>query len=327
MTRLAFVKQPWCVAWSWKSTCFQSARQMLDSFYYKTGCFSLLVHWRGDVWVMEESECHSNDRTMWEGSDPEAAREMWAHMPLTSWDAVTWSNYDIVVSAGRIVPSDIIQSYPRTLWVVLEGEHTVFRDKEPGEYDLFWDYSNVGALPYMVNLDIMRELIQPTNEAGVWLPSRMVRPCGEAQPETPPVELAGLPAKYPAPWNLGHVYRVALDGDIESPLDFWKRLGACRYLLNLRPGGQIGQPIIEAAALGLVVVSSPEIYDIVCHPDCRIETIDEAEEIIRKLEESPDRRQVVLDYQDRILREVFWQKPLAKLEKAISDKGKGKQKS
>ena len=317
--RLAFVKQPWCIAWSWQSTRFESARQMLESFYYKTICFSLLTHWRGDVWVVDESECRSGDRVMWEGGDPEAAKEMWQRTPLTAWDAVDWGSYDIVVSAGRIVPVDIIDAHPRTLWVVLEKEHTAFRNKEPGAYDLFWDYTDVNELPYMVNFDIMRELIKPINEAAVWLPSRSVRPHGEAQTETPPVELVGLPVKYPGVWNLGRTYRAALDGGIEAPLDFWKRQGSCRYLLNLR-GADIGQPIIEAAALGLIVVSSPEAYSMVCHPDCRVNDMGEALTVIERLELSPTLRQVILDYQDEVLQMIFWRRPLAKLEEAIEQK-------
>ncbi len=318
--RLAFVKQPWCVAWSWRSTRFHTPRQMLESFYYKTGCFSLLAHWQGDVWVMEESECRSGDRAMWEGGDPQAAKQMWARTPLTPWADVPWGEYDVVVSAGRIVPLEVIQANPRTLWCVLEGEHTAFGDKEPGEYDLFWDYSDVDAMPYVVNPDLMRDLARPTNEAGIWLPSRMVRPHGDEQPEPSPVELAGLPVHRPEWWNLGHTYRVALDGDIEPPLDFWKRQGSCRYLLNLRPGGQIGQPIIEAAALGLVVISRPEAYDVVCHPSCRVETADEAMEIVKKLERESVSRGMVKLYQDNVLWDKFWRKPLARLEQAVERK-------
>ena len=41
--KLAFVKQPWCIAWSWQSTRFETAHKMLNSFYYKASCFSLLA--------------------------------------------------------------------------------------------------------------------------------------------------------------------------------------------------------------------------------------------------------------------------------------------
>lgn len=314
--KLAFVKQPWCVAWSWRSTRFESARQMLESFYYKTGCFSLLAHWRGDVWVMEESECRSGDRIMWEDSDPEAARQMWQRTPLTAWADVPWGEYDVVVSAGRIVPLDIIHAHPRVLWVVLEGEHSAFGDKEPGEYDLFWDYTDVDTLPYMVNSNIMRELVQPTNEAAVWLPSRTVRPHGKAQAETAPGELAGLPVKHPGVWDLSRVYQVALDGGIEEPLHFWQRQGGCRYLLNLRDA-DIGQPIVEAAALGLIVISGPEAYDVVCHPDCRVETMDEGLAVIERLEDDALLRLVMKVYQDDVLWERFWYRPMAKLRQAI----------
>ena len=268
---------------------------------------------------MEDSECRSGDRAMWEDSDPEAARDMWQRTPLTAWADVPWGNHDIVISAGRIVPPDIIQAHPRTLWVVLEKEHTAFRNKKPGAYDLFWDYTDVDALPYMVNLDIMRELIKPTNEAAVWLPSRSVRPHGTAQVETPPVEIAGLPVKYPGVWNLSRTYRAALDGGIEAPFEFWKRQGACRYLLNLRDA-DIGQPIIEAAALGLIVISSPEAYSVVCHPDCRVNNMSGAITVIERLELSPTLRQVILDYQDEVLQMIFWRRPLAKLEKALERK-------
>ena len=317
--KLAFIKQPWCIAWSWQSTRYESAYQMLDSFYYKTTCFSLLAHWHGDVWMMEDSGCRSDDRALWENSDPETARQMWRRTPLTAWADVPWGDYDIVVSAGRIIPPDIINTHPQTLWVVLEKEHTAFRNKEPGAYDLFWDYTDVDELPYMVNLNIMRELIKSTNEAAVWLPSRSVRPHGMAQVETPPVKLVGLPVKCPRVWNLGRTYRAALDGGIEAPLDFWKRQGSCRYLLNLRDA-DIGQPIIEAAALGLIVLSCLSAYSMFCHPYCGVNDLGVALPVLERVVLSPTLRQVILDYQDEVLQMIFWRRPLAKLEEAIEQK-------
>jgi hypothetical protein len=180
-------------------------------------------------------------------------------------------------------------------------------------------------MPYMVNPDIMRELAQPTDEAAVWLPSRMVRPHVSnvsymAKQSQPDVKLDELLYKQPDGWNLGHTYRVALDDAIEPPLEFWKRQGSCRYLENLRSGGQVGQPIVEAAALGLIVISRPEAYDVVCHPRCRVETADEARLVIKELERKPVLRQEVLMFQYNVLWDKFWHRPLAKLVEAIGRK-------
>lgn len=305
----------------------------MDSVPYKSGSISLLLAFRGDVWVMEDGPA-SPSRRMWEEADPEATRELYKRTPVTRWDEVPWDDYDIVFSNDPIVPDKIIKAHPGVLWCYRLAEHTASTyEKVSGSYDLACDHTMASpktveqlpqavSMPFTISGELMRNLVHPTNEPAVWLPARSVRPHGSTQVEKPPETLAGLPVKHPGIWNFRQTYRAILDGLVEPPLQHFQNMGSCRYLLNVRPGGAIGQPIIEAAALGLIVISAPEAYDVVAHPYLRVSSVAKGVRMIATLEDNPAGRQEISLYQDRMLREHFWNVPLIGLRKALDIKRK-----
>lgn len=337
MRNICFVKQPWSPVWSWKSTLFTTAREMIETFRFKTANASLLLALRGDVWVMEDSECRSRDKAAWCG-DEEATRVIYKQTPQTKWHDVPWTSYDMVLSGGRIVPPEIIEAFPHVLWVLLEGEHTVWK-RDPGLYDLFWDYTlssgasyllyglpSVVSIPFMVNPAILCSLVPPVEkEPLVFLPSRMVRghvPYGPINVRHPdiPREIAGMPTVHMKQWNLGSTTAAVAAGVAEPAIDYFRTLAKCKYVLNVRPGGEIGQPIIEGAALGAVVVTTPELYDIACHPFCIVEDFDSGVEAIRAIKANPHLYAEILNYQLRALYERFWIRPMGTLQLAAAMK-------
>jgi hypothetical protein len=327
--KLAFVKQPWLPVWSWESTRFTTS--MLDTFFYKSTNLSLLLHFGGDIWVVEDGPTFAS-RYAWEGADLEALTEVYRRTPVVAWNDVPWGEYDIVFTQDPIAPRHIIEAHPRALWCYIIPEHS--RSGQYGGlygYDLLWDYTlespdrltrlpQALSLPFMVNADALRGLVKPTNEAAVFVPSRMVRPHGDMYP---PLfgreEVAGLPMRHDRIWNLGRTWRAILDGEVETTREHLANVGSCKYLLNVRDA-DIGQPILEAAALGLVVVSTPEKYATICHPDCWVADLDEAICTIERLERVPGTREHILQHQDEVLREQFWDRPLSLLREALKMK-------
>lgn len=331
--KLCFVKQPWAAMWSWwQSTRFATPRAMLDTFCFKSTHLGLLLACKGDVWVMEDSPCLSNSRRMWEEADPDATAEVYQRTSVTKWDSVPWGNYDLVFSDDPIIPPEIIKAYPKVLWCHGIGEHTgggIWKAR--GEYDLFWDHTLASpktveglpqaiSLPFTINAQIMRELIRPANEPAIFLPMRAVCPHGSLRAEKIPKTLADLPVRHAGVWNLRQTYRAILNGVAKSSMQRFRNLGSCRYLLNVRPGGEIGQPIIEAAALGLIVVSTQELYSTVVHPFCQTHSVDDGIRMIRQLEASPSTRRRILEYQGRVLQRQFWDEPLTNLRRALDIK-------
>lgn len=330
--RVAFVKQPWCIAWSWESTYYTTQRALLNSFYYKTMMFSLMCKFKADVFVLPENiltrALHSYK--MWRESDPEALDEINAKTKTVSWTEVPWNYYDVVFSAGRIVPEPIIRAHPDTLWIVEDPEHSAadFGGTDAGVYDLAWDYTRPSPTPYLMDHRRLRAIngMAPPDKGAIWLPSRHVRPHvggGEVNPNEhvqPILELAGLPVYHPEIWNLGRTYRAILDGYVEAPVKLWKRLASCRYIIDVKTG-TIGQPALEAAGIGAIVITSPDMaYNVIAHETCLVNTFEEALDVVRLLEAFPEKRKRILEYQDHILDTIFWRNPLDVLNKAVEAK-------
>lgn len=325
--KIAFIKQPWCVAWSWDTTYFTTPRKMLDSFYYKSSLFSLLAEFKGDVFVMESSTemLSSGDYQMWYTGDPDACKEIYDKTHLTAWASVPWDAYDIIISAGRIIPEPIIRAYPDKLWVVIEGEYTApsYDPTNVKPYDLFWDYTDVNQLPYMAKPRTMRAMtgLAAPGKGAIWLPSRAVRPhyperdLMEGERYQPCIELGGLPVYHPKIWNLGRTYRAILDGLVQTPRQIWLDIAMCRYTLSVNTGA-IGQPILEAAALGSIVVATPQPYDVLVAPECRVQSFAQGIEVIELLEAFPAKRAKILNYQSKVIHNVFWERPLELLLRA-----------
>jgi len=334
--KLAFIKQPWAPVWTRESTRFTTPGAMLDAFFYKSSNLSLLLHLGGDVWVVGGGPCSTNSRAMWERADPEATAEVYERTPVTRLNDVPWGEYDVILCQDPIVPAHIIEAYPQVLWCYWETEHTSSTyGLDLYGYDLFWDYTlrspdhvaglpQALSLPFMINANILRDLIRPTHEDAVFVPSRMVRPHGDAYlPLFSKKTVAGLPIRHAQIWNLRRTWRAILDGKVETTREHFANVGSCKYLLNVRPGAYAGQPIIEAAALGLIVVSAPEEYTVVCHPYCRVKNLADGIRTISRLRRAPGVRQEILRYQEETLRERFWDRPIALLREALRIKREG----
>jgi hypothetical protein len=306
---------------------------MLDSFYYKSGLFSLLALLGGDVLVMEDNQemLACGDYAMWYAGGPGACEEMSNRTEQTPWRLVNWDNYDVVVSAGKIVPKNIIDGFPNVLWMVAGVEYTAYdyKPSQPAPYDCYWDYTSIEDFPYMVDSILLRSMITAKDEKdGIWLPSRAVRPhCPGAGvsatiSDQPIIQLAGLPVFHPNVWNLGRTYQAILQGLVQPPREIWENMSRCRYMLNIDTGA-LGQPLLEAAALGLIVISTKTHYEKMVAPACRVKNFEQALDTVAMLERSPEKRAEILNYQAVMLGRYFWTYPLIRLKKmALGKQGK-----
>lgn len=329
---IAFVKQPWVVAWSRETTYFTTPRAMLNSFDYKTPMFSLMCAAKADVIVLPENSqtrrLHS--WRMWRDSDPEALQELNDRTRTDSWYEVPWHKYDVIFSAGRIIPEPIIRAYPDILWVTLDPEHSAQDFDAPlaTGYDLQWDYTTYPTV-YMIDalrLRAINGLVPMGGKGAVWLPSRHVRPNMQGQGlnfsdrQQPLIYLADLPVYHPEIWNLSRTYRAILDGCVERPALLWRRLAHCRYMIDV--GNEtVGQPALEAAGIGVIVITTKDMpYSTLANDYCLVSSFEEAVEAVRLLEDAPRERRAILRKQDRVLETVFWDAPMETLTDALEAK-------
>lgn len=316
-----------------ESLPWAGAEALLEAYVLKSQAFSLLVELEADVWVVEGCTKVPNSHIqVMEPELMEAYRQMHKTVP---WAAIPWDRYDVVISMLPIIPGKIIQRHPKILFGYYAYTHNtrLYKDSldQPfGRYDLFLDHllwkSGIEGLPqaigfpYPVNPDIMRALIVPTNETAVFLDSHLI-----ADYKANPKRFrkgCGLPVRHSIIPNRRDKkrHKKFASWQFDKTMPFLQKLGACKYLLLARKGGFVGQGVIEAAALGLIVVSGPGRYaSIVCHPQCVTKPgdVDRGLRAIGRIEANPALQKEILAHQDTALRDVFWRKPLEMLRRGL----------
>lgn len=347
--KICIVKQPYVATLTWESTRFTTGRDLLNRCFFRASYLSLLIGLEGDIWVVEDGEFRSGSYDQW-ARDKAAMETLYAKSTAVPMESVPWGDYDVVISGDAIIPDSIIKEHPRTLWCYFPCEHTTWdfveSKKAPiGVYDLFLDFTlssswgvqtlpQTVSFPHTIHSDIMCELIKPINAPFVFLSGRMVRPHtgGQNLFASPPKnhiiesyqKKSGLPIKYPMPFNYGKTAALIALNLIPPSEQFLAGLGSCKYLLHVPTSPRdVGQILIEAAALNLIVISgSHEAYSIVCHPSCVVKPGD-VEAGLRKIAEIESDELLqnhILAEQRAKLQFHFWDEPLFILEEALEMK-------
>lgn len=321
LLRGAFVKQGVSSTFAtWGSLRYPGPKKLLGTFRFKSKLFSLLVELRADIWVVSG------------GASKDAfARKILRQHKTTPLADVPWNEYDVVISVLPFIPRRIIEANPRILWGYLSVTHTSkvhnqSVSKPLNGYDLFLDHTRVGEVgrlrlpasvpfPFPTNPDTMRNVVMPTNMPipSIFVDTRLTK----KEPLSWFEKRTSLPVRHsPRPASNG---RKVLAGDFSATREYLEAVGACKYFLLARKRNFVGQAALEAAALGLIVVSGPGVIpSVLCHPSCLVEAENMRQGMgaIRKIEKDVGLQQKILRHQDGVLRDVFWDKPFGILEKA-----------
>lgn len=348
--KICIVKHPYYPSFGWESARYKSPEQMLQLFRYKSHNLSFAIGMKIDMWVVEGmsvSPAFSLDTEA-----PKVFRALYKAQKTVPWSTIPWHEYDVVIAIDPIISDEIIRAHPQILWVYNEPSHQSGRAQRAarhgplGAYDLFWDdYMRAPrrqltklpqpiSFPYFGNPDIMRALIKPTNEGGVFIDSRHVvglSKSGRASMVQEFQSICGIPVKHaPLDGRITHETRYTRSlfliwGKMLKSIDYLKLLGSCKYSMIWRRKKSNGQAALEAASLGLVAIAnSNAVYPaMLCHPTCLIPPGGPPRiglRLIKKIEANPDWRAKILVHQDKMLWEKFWNRPLEILNKALEMK-------
>jgi len=304
----------------------------LETFRFQSKIFSLLVEFKADVWVIEGLDVPPG--TFVEVSGEEYVNAMLKLHTGVPWSAVPWEKYDVVISTLPIVPERIIKKHPKILWCYFIQGHVTKMfsqslDAPYGAYDLFLNEMALTeprlkklpqpvSFPYPTNPDLVRGLIKPTHEPAVFLDTRLIKKespawfehrCGDLD-----IRFSSKPAMNS---------RLVLAQNFTDAKTYLTELGSCKYSLLCRKPNFNGQAALEAASMGLIVVSGPGIYpsafclkESLTRPNSPREGI----KAIKRIEANPDLQKKLLAYQDKVLRRVFWKEPVEMLYAAIEMK-------
>lgn len=348
--KTCFVKSACITPLSWESLRYPGPRKLLDSLPFGSLDFSLMVKFQSDTWVIPRDDIAKGGTSCGIDSGLLAKLEC-LHQNIVPVSEIPWGDYDCVISYFPILGEDIIKRYPRVLWCYKEiginkrMEEALKKNRPYGGYDLFLEerlratdrlerIPQVIAYPYAQNSDIMRELIVPRNEPAVFIDPRNIpqRERGRVQMRAEFSNICSLPIRH-APFpdfnTMLPKFTFALVSDSRKKIlrtaDYLDLVGSCKYHLSWRRRQIVGQALIEAAGLGLIIVApkrSP-YSRLLCHPSCLTQPAQPPENgarIIGKIEKDPDWQAEILAHQDKILRERFWNRPLEILDNALKMK-------
>ena len=337
----------------WESARYESPEQMLRLFRYRSHNLSFMIGMKVDMWIVEGqtvAPAFALDK-----ADPKVFRALYKAQPATPWSVIPWDDYDIVITFDPILSKKpgIVKKRPHILWIYNEPSHRSGRAQAAARggplepYDLFWDHFMRAShrltklpqpisFPYFANPDIMRALIRPTNEGGVFIDSRHVVELSKSERASMArefQEICGIPVKHsPLDGRITHESRYArslylMQGKMLECADYLKLLGSCKYKLCWRRKGTGGQGTLEAAALGLIAIanSNAAYPRMLCHPTCLIPPGGPARKglrLVQKIEKDPGWQAEILAYQDKKLWARFWDGPLEILSEALRMKRK-----
>lgn len=348
----AFVKLACDANLPWESIRYSNPDALMDAFVFRSLGFCLAVELEADFWVVKWRGEEANIRPSALRADPTGIKRMVrAHKNVVDWHEIPWGEYDMVISIGPVVPRKIIKQHPDILWVYRETSIRCGRARRAvtvgpyGGYDLYMDAmlrcssklkslpQSVGT-PYTQSPTILRGVIQPTHKPAVFVSSRII-PLEIRKREAMIADwssVCGLPIRYPP-----------IKGRTTQPVRFFTELtaakvprqrqyldilGSCKYQIVRESGNSklLGDAVIEAAALGLIVISQDDgIYSqMVCHPKCLVpkgRLPRKNLRLIQKIERDLGLQKEIIEYQDKAIRKKFWEKPLETMHRALELKG------
>ena len=355
--RVAFTKPPYDVNLSWQSQRFPGAKELLDTFVFRSLGFCMAVELKADIWIVEwesvkPSTFQNPDARR---DDPGAPMRVYnTHKGIVKENEVPWDEYDVVVAYWPSISRKVIESHPDILWCYREIQPRCRRSKIAGEtgrafgaWDLYLDYYFTPSrhlhklpqsvwFPFLQNPDLMRKLIRPKHKPAVFIESRHVlrdktamsvmrakfqRICGLPIHYSPISGARSEPIKFNQELTKAKIVRTA---------EYLQRLGECKYFLIWRGARRgeskiVGQSALEAAALGLIVVGNDNsiYHKMLCHPYCLIPPGGPSRIGLRKIqriEKDGGFQRKILEHQARVVRKMFWQRPLATLRSALEMK-------
>jgi len=339
--RTCFVKSAHITPLSWESLRYPGPKKLLDSLPFGALDFSLMVKLEADTWVISDAS-----RKIDLGLRAKMER---LHRNIVPISEIPWDDYDCVISYDPIICKDVIKCHPHILWCYREmsvnrkrAEEALKKNRPYGGYDLYLEerlharrqlkrIPQAIAFPYAHDSDMMRELIVPRNEPAVFIEPRNIpqRERDRVKMRAEFSNICGLPIRH-APFpdfdTVLPKFIPALVSDSRKKIlrttDYLNLVGSCKYYLSWRKRLVVGQALIEAAVLGLIIVAPDRsLYSgLLCHPRCVTHAGQPPDlRLIKKIEKNPDRQAEILAHQDKALRSLF-QGTLEILDRALKMK-------
>jgi hypothetical protein len=200
---------------------------------------------------------------------------------------VPFNKYNIIYTEDEIIPKNIIDNYKNILFIFNASEH-YFNKKN---YDLLINHTQM-AFPHCLNT--FNKYIT-NNRKSIYIEYRTACNLDYLEKLNNNIELDLIYNKNMCqinPWNMEIPDNCSL---------YWKKLGICKYFVQIETFSKLrlGQSIINAACLKLINIGycGEKCNKNLIHPLCRVNTITEVINIIKKIENDHDLYEKIIEYQ------------------------------
>jgi hypothetical protein len=264
-----------------------------------------------------------------------------AHRGAVHADEIRYQDYDVVISMDPVlrdpVSSCLFAYYCQEHW---DSTYAPSLERPFSPYDLFLDHMlqapseltgmpQAVAFPYLRSPDTVRRLFPRVGEDAAWADWRTLTTLAMTDVWTVAADKAalrlsdilGVGVRYG-----GNIFRSSY-GFQEEPswgdfLLYYEGLAACKYYIAVGRASGAGQGAGEAASAGCIVLGERDkaYHRLLCHPECLCDNMLDLPHKFRRLGQSRELQEEVLDWQERRLRHLFVDGPTRTLLSGLRSK-------
>ncbi|MEE1232229.1 MAG: hypothetical protein U0L16_03020 [Phocaeicola sp.] len=236
---------------------------------------------------------------------------------------INWGKYDIVISINVTLPTELVRSYPHTLFAYMIGEANMATKKVHFGYDITLNQMARGIVaqrcgvvdfPYTFvgfnTLDIImqRYLKRPSERNGIFMEinSTKERPVTRVPEHFKPLEEAG--------------YKIILHK--QKIFDNLQSIYDAKYFVKMGGRPIRGNSVAEAISLGALVIMDKReiIHQELIIDECHVRNMNELVALINQLEADPVLYKALRRKQREVLQQLFFDAPLESLNNCLHDK-------
>ena len=296
--------------------------------YAHLGPFSFLADLGADYFVVRQTpdpETYLWRQKFLNDPDPEKsfrAVQLWqeeqaGRNTLTDCEQIRWENYDLVVSLDIAVPSRIARQAKKTVWAYFSVEAGGALQKDSlhrpvPEYQLFLNHGFRRFRSRPRNRSHVLEFPFSFQSARSW--ARLTEEAG------PPIPRRGTVVDK-STWNgLGKEELQATWAPISgNAREYVRQMSSAKFAVRIDPARRWGNWSIEAVQAGCLFLGNPDSLAMpaLLLPDLAVQKPEEAQNILRRLEETPEQFASARQTQSLLAEHLAFRRPLAELTEKI----------
>ena len=238
---------------------------------------------------------------------------------------IDWGKYDVVISINVSLPTEVVRSYPNTLFGYMIGEANMATGSVHFGYDITLNqmargkvaqHGSIVDFPYtFVNEHTLENIMQgylkrPSHHQGIFMEinSTTERPVTKAPAHFQPLIDAGYEIIF-------HKQRIF--DNLQSIYD-------AKYFVKMGGRAIRGNSVAEAISLGALAIMNRDevIHHELIIDECNVKTMDEMLKLINRLEADSVLYQQLREKQGNVLKRLFFEAPIESLKNCLEEKRK-----